>query len=131
MEEVSADEKNVKIGMDFEKPSRITKVENIKLIIKDDTHEAYANGLVVLHTSPMEFRLNFYDVSFSDDEGPLGIVKSTILVPPVLIRQMIKALEMNLKQYENNFGEIREVEIPKDKLNKITKFEAVTKKNVE
>lgn len=120
MEEVEpVEEKKIEIGMEFEKSSKISKVNNVKLLEKDDTHEAYANGLTVLHTNSMEFRLNFYDVSFSDDEGPIGVVKSKIIVPPTLIKQIIKALETNMKSYEDTFGKIPEIEFRKDKLGKI------------
>ena len=109
MEEIEPEkETQFKIGMNLEKPARITKVENVKLLIKDDTHETYANGLTVLHTSPTEFRLNFYDVSFGDEEGPVGIVKSTVIVNPSLLRKIIVALETNLKSYEDRFGKIED-----------------------
>ena len=132
MEEIEPEkETQIKIGMNFEKPARITKVENVKLLIKDDTHETYANGLTVLHTSPMEFRLNFYDVSFGDEDGPIGIVKSTIIVPPTLIRQIIKALETNLKNYEDSFGKIQEIEVKKEKLAKIDELKGIVKEKQE
>lgn len=106
MEEIEQDKTIIEIKAD--KPARISKIGTTKLIIKDETNEVYANGMTVLHTSPLEFRLHFYDVSFGDDEGPLGIVKSIVMVNPSLIREIIKALEINLKTYEDKFGKIEE-----------------------
>ena len=73
---------DVNIQMKLNKPGRLSKIGDVKLIVDDNTTETYANGLTVLYTSPMEFRLNFYDVSFGDEEGPIGIVKSTVIDPP-------------------------------------------------
>ena len=127
MEKIKPEENQTKIEMDIEKTARIIKVGNVRLLIKNETYETYANGLTVLHTSPMEFRLNFYDVSFGDEEGPIGVVKSTVIVPPELIRQIIKALETNLKSYEDNFGKIEQRKAPEELLAKMEKFEGKTK----
>lgn len=99
---------NVNIQKILNKPGRLSKIGDIKLIVDDNTTETYANGLTVLHTSPTEFRLNFYDVSFGDEEGPVGIVKSTVIVNPSLLRKIIAALETNLKNYEDRFGKIED-----------------------
>lgn len=99
---------NVHIQKNLNKPGRISKIGDVKLIVDDNTTETYANGLTVLHTSPTEFRLNFYDVSFGDEEGPVGIVKSTVIVNPSLLRKIIVALETNLKSYEDRFGKIED-----------------------
>ena len=99
---------DVNIQMKLNKPGRLSKIGDVKLIVDDNTTETYANGLTVLYTSPMEFRLNFYDVSFGDEEGPIGIVTSTVIVHPSLLRKMIAALETNLKSYEDRFGKIED-----------------------
>ena len=99
---------DVNIQMKLNKPGRLSKIGDVKLIVDDNTTETYANGLTVLYTSPMEFRLNFYDVSFGDEEGPIGIVKSTVIVHPSFLRKMIAALETNLKSYEDRFGKIED-----------------------
>jgi len=121
MEEIGQDKTKIEIKTD--KPARISKIGNIKLLIKDETNEIYANGMTVIHTSPLEFRLHFYDVSFGDEEGPLGIVKSIVMVNPSLIREIIKALETNLKTYEDQFGKIEETKNFEKHLAEIKKVE--------
>ena len=129
MEKNEQEEENqTQITIDAKKPARITKVGKVKLLIKDETYETYANGLTVLHVSPMEFRLNFYDASFGDEEGPIGFVKSTVIVSPELIRPIIKALETNLKSYEDKFGKIEKRKAPEELLAKMEKFEGKPKK---
>lgn len=129
MEKNEQEEENqTQIMMDLEKPARIAKVGKVKLLIKDQTYETYANGVTVLHASPMEFRLNFYDASFGDEEGAIGVVKSTVIVSPELIRPIIKALEINLKSYEDKFGKIEERKVPEELLAKMEKFEGKPKK---
>lgn len=130
MEKNEKEEENqTEITMDVGKPARIAKAGKVKLLIKDETYETYANGLTVLHVSPMEFRLNFYDASFGDEEGrPIGVVKSTVTVSPELIRPIIKALETNLKSYEDKFGKIEERKAPEELLAKMEKFEGEPKK---
>ena len=129
MEKNEQEEENqTQIMMGVGKSARFAKVGKVKLLIKDETYETYANGLTVLHVSPMEFRLIFYDASFGDEEGPIGVVKSTVFVSPELIRPIIKALETNLKTYEDKFGKIEERKAPEELLAKMEKFEGKPKK---
>lgn len=121
MEDIEQEKTIIEIKAD--KPIRISKIGNTKLLIKDETNEVYANGMTVLHSSPLEFRLHFYDVGFGDEEGPLGIVKSIVVVNPSLIREIIKALETNLKTYEDTFGKIEEKNNLKEHLAEIKKAE--------
>lgn len=104
---------------------RASKIGDARLLIKDDTDERYANGMTVLYTSLSEFRLRFYDVSFGDEKGPIGVVKSIIIVNPVLIRKIIGALETNLKSYEEKFGKIEEAKDSKESLAKIMEVRKV------
>jgi hypothetical protein len=107
MEQSKVENSSAEIEFQFEKHAKIVEVKNTKLMIKDGVYETYANGMTIFHTSPTEFRLNFYDACFADEKGQhVGIVKSVIIVHPSLIEKIIDALKTDLKTYEDRFGKI-------------------------
>ncbi len=124
-EEQSEKKTMTEIMFELKKPMRASKIGGVRLLVRDDTDEIYANGMTVLYTSPTEFRLHFYDVTYGDDKGPIGVVKSIVILNPVLIRKIIGALETNLKSYEEKFGKIEESKIPAEPLAKVTEVKKV------
>jgi len=66
----------------------------------------YANAMQANHNSD-EFQLMFFNIM-----GASGRVTAKIITSPGHFKRMVKAMSDNLKKYEENFGEIKEVEGP-------------------
>jgi len=87
--------------------------KEIKIKIGDNELKgAYANLMRVMHTKE-EFVLDFGNV-ISPTEG--GIVTARVITSPGHLKRIIKALEENLKNYEEKFGKIEEAKEPETKL---------------
>jgi hypothetical protein len=67
----------------------------------------YANHMIVLHTKE-EFIMDFIMAS-----PPAGTVTARVITSPGHIKRIIKALQDNVKKYEDKFGEIKEAQPPK------------------
>ncbi len=69
----------------------------------------YSNVMQILHTQE-EFVLDFLNVF-----PPTGTLNSRIVVTPGHFKRMIKAMEDNLKKYEDKFGKVKEADTPEEK----------------
>ena len=67
----------------------------------------YANHMYVSHTRE-EFILDFLMVA-----PPAGTITSRVLTSPGHMKRIIRALQDNVKKYENQFGKITEAKEPK------------------
>jgi hypothetical protein len=67
---------------------------------------SYANHMIVLHTRE-EFIMDFIMAS-----PPAGNVTARVITSPGHMKRIIKALEGNVKKYEEKFGEIKESKAP-------------------
>ena len=67
----------------------------------------YANNMFVSHTRE-EFIMDFLMVS-----PPAGTVTARIISSPGHMKRIIKALQENIKKYEQKFGKLEEAEEPK------------------
>jgi len=66
----------------------------------------YANAMQVRHNQD-EFLLNFLNIT-----PPNGRVSGKIMTSPGHFKRFVNAMQENLKNYENNFGEIKEASSP-------------------
>jgi hypothetical protein len=90
--------------------------QQVQIRAKDeDLKGDYSNMMMVTHTKE-EFWLDFFFVS-----PPQGVLCSRIVMSPGHVKQVIKALEENIKKYEEKFGQIKEAEIPETKIGFDTK----------
>ena len=81
--------------------------KEIKIKIKDeDLKGVYSNMMQIFHTKE-EFVLDFFMVG-----APAGILASRVVMSPGHLKRMIKALEDNVKKYEDKFGKIETAEAP-------------------
>ena len=77
--------------------------KQIKLSLDSDKNvEEYANFAITTH-SPAEFVIDFFRILPGINQAK---VKSRIIMSPVHLKTLVKALEDNLKKYEQKFGEI-------------------------
>ena len=71
---------------------------------EDVAHGTYSNLAVITH-SPTEFVTDFIQVM---PGMPKGKVRSRVLMNPQNAKRFLKALQDNMKKYEDNFGQIDE-----------------------
>jgi hypothetical protein len=67
----------------------------------------YSNVMQILHTKE-EFVLDFMNVF-----PPTGTLNSRVILSPGHFKRMVKAMDENLKKYEEINGKIEEAEAPK------------------
>lgn len=70
----------------------------------------YSNAMQILHTKE-EFVLDFLNVF-----PPTGTLNSRVILSPGHFKRMIKAMEENLKKYEDQFGKIEIANAPKNEI---------------
>ncbi len=81
--------------------------EEIKIRVKDeDLKGVYSNLMQVLHTKE-EFVLDFFLTT-----PPEGILATRVIMSPGHIKRMLKAMEENLRKYEEKFGKIETAVVP-------------------
>jgi len=79
------------------------KHKQIKLSLNSDKSvEEYANFAITTH-SPAEFVIDFFRILPGINEAK---VKSRIIMSPVHLKTLVRALQDNINKYENKFGEI-------------------------
>lgn len=66
----------------------------------------YSNGTMVNH-SPSEFVLDFLQATPGVPQIP---VRSRVILAPLHAKRLLAALQQNIAGYEQQFGEIKEVE---------------------
>jgi len=67
---------------------------------------AYANTMTVFHTRE-EFVIDFLNVF-----PPTGVATARIITSPGHIKRIIRALQENLRRYEDRFGSVEEAAPP-------------------
>ncbi|MFA6098716.1 MAG: DUF3467 domain-containing protein [Patescibacteria group bacterium] len=83
--------------------------QKINIKIDDDTLKGvYANAMGISH-SKEEFVLDFMNIY---PWQRAGVVTSRVITSPGHMKRIYKALEDNLKKYEQKFGKIAEADSP-------------------
>ncbi len=83
------------------------KQKPLRVKIPDDVARgAYANNMAVFHTRE-EFVLDFLNVF-----PPGGMATARIITSPGHIKRIIRALDENLRRYEERFGTVEEAPPP-------------------
>ena len=82
--------------------------QQLQIKAKDeDLKGKYSNLMQVVHTKE-EFILDFFLAS-----PPQGVLTSRVIMSPGHFKRMLKALQENLKKYEEKFGKIEEAKAPR------------------
>ncbi len=85
--------------------------KQIPIKIKDeDLKGFYSNIMQISHTKE-EFILDFFFAV-----PPAGVLGSRIVMSPGHLKRMSKAIEENIKRYENSFSSIEEAKEPETKI---------------
>jgi hypothetical protein len=82
----------------------------IRVVVNDDQkHGTYANFLVVTH-GPHEFTLDFCQLLPSGEQGVVNAdVTARVRIAPTMVGQILRALNTNLSNYEEKFGDVKAV----------------------
>lgn len=79
------------------------QVRQINVELPDDLKVTYANMVRVAHT-PGEFILDFSSILPGDTKPK---VSARVVMAPLGLKLLLKALAENIARYETNFGEIK------------------------
>lgn len=84
--------------------------QKVRLNIDDELkHGVYANFLIVSH-SAHEFTLDFCQLLPGDGSGQMRAdVVSRVKIPPTVAGKVIRALNTNLTNYEDKYGNVKEI----------------------
>lgn len=83
------------------------KSQQIQIKVTDEKLKGeYSNVMQIMHTKE-EFVMDFLNVF-----PPTGTLNSRIIVSPGHFKRMVKAMDENLKKYEDSFGKVAESEAP-------------------
>jgi len=83
------------------------KVEMQVAVSEDVLKGTYANNVLISHTRG-EFVLDFMTIFH-----PKGILGARVIVSPHHAKRLARALQENIKKYEERFGPLEEAEEPK------------------
>ncbi len=82
----------------------------IRVVVDDEVkHGEYANFLVVTH-GPHDFTLDFCQLLPSGEQGVVNAeVTSRVKIAPTMVAQVLRALNTNLTNYEEKFGDVKAI----------------------
>ncbi len=80
----------------------------VNVVVPDDErYGTYSNFLLVSH-SPHEFTLDFCQLQPSGEAGKVNAeVVSRVRIPPTMVGRVLNALNTNLSNYEDRFGQVK------------------------
>ena len=89
-------------------PDQPRQQPQVQVVVPDDTkHGEYANFLVVSH-SPHEFTLDFCQLLPAGEAGRVNAeVVSRVRIAPTMVGRVLNALNTNLSNYEERFGQVK------------------------
>ena len=86
-----------------------------KIIISDEAKKGtYSNVMRVAH-SQFEFTLDFGTMPVGPEDAGAMIIYNRIIMSPAHAKFMLKAMEDNIKTFEEKFGEIKLPELKEGK----------------
>ena len=82
----------------------------VQVVVPDDLkHGEYANFLVVSH-SAHDFTLDFCQLLPAKEEGKVNAeVVSRVRIAPTMVARVLNALNTNLSNYEERFGQVKAI----------------------
>ncbi len=78
--------------------------QRVQIQLDNDVADGHYSNLVLINHSPAEFVLDFARVV---PGSPKARVQTRVILAPVHAKGLLEALKMNLKKYEDKFGEIK------------------------
>jgi hypothetical protein len=81
----------------------------IQVDIDDGTAQGAYSNLVLLNHSDNEF---IFDFAYVQPTTPRARVRARIISSPRHAKRLLRALELNIRHYEERFGRIEDIEQP-------------------
>lgn len=81
--------------------------QNINIELNEAVAQGIYTNLALVNHSPSEFVVDFIQLMPGVDQAK---VKSRIILAPLHAKRVLNALAQNIQSYEQQFGEIKEVE---------------------
>jgi hypothetical protein len=97
-----ADQPKPPLGADPQAPQ-------IQIDIDDSTAQGAYSNLVLINHNESEFVLDF---AYLQPSAPRARVRARVISSPRHTKRLLRALEFNLRRYEERFGKIEEPELP-------------------
>ena len=91
------------------KPQVPDTVPQIQIDIDDSTAQGCYSNLVLLNHNDNEF---VFDFAYVQPGAPRARVRARIISSPRHAKRLLRALELNVRRYEERFGRIEELEGP-------------------
>ncbi|MEJ5285489.1 MAG: DUF3467 domain-containing protein [Brevinematia bacterium] len=88
-----------------------TKKATLKIDIPNDNSIVHYSNFAIVSHSPEEFVIDFAAILPGKEEAK---VVSRIIMTPKNFKNFVMAINNNLKNYEEQFGEIPSLEVPKN-----------------
>jgi hypothetical protein len=86
----------------------------LNIELNDEVAQGVYSNLAVISHSTSEFIVDFVRMMPGIPKAP---VKSRIILSPDNAKRLLKALNDNIKKYEQTFGEIKDIQGPKIPMN--------------
>ena len=86
-----------------------SEAPQIQIDLDETTAQGAYSNLVLINHSDNEF---VFDFAFMQPNAPRARVRARILSSPRHTKRLLRALEMNVRRYEERFGVIEESEGP-------------------
>ena len=80
--------------------------KQVNIELPEELDQGVYSNLAIVNHSPTEFVVDFISMM---PGMPKAKVKSRVVLTPQHAKRLISALSENLKKYESNFGEIKDV----------------------
>src|SRR5262245_3611810 len=91
------------------KPPAPDALPQIQIDIDEVTAQGAYSNLVLLNHNDNEFVLDF---AYVQPAAPRARVRARVISSPRHAKRLLRALEMNIRRYEERFGRIEEPEAP-------------------
>jgi Protein of unknown function (DUF3467) len=83
--------------------------QQIEIDISQDVLYGVYSNLAIISHSPTEFVSDFIQLT---PNTPKAFVRSRVIMAPENAKRFLKALQDNIKQYESNYGRIKDSDTP-------------------
>ena len=97
-----------------QKEKQQPKEGQLNIELNEEIAEGIYSNLAIINHSPSEFVVDFVQVM---PGVPKARVKSRILLTPQHAKRFLRALNDNVKRYEQQHGEIQDIEQPQIPMN--------------
>ena len=90
------------------------KKEGLNIELTEEVAEGTYSNLAIINHSPSEFVVDFIQMMPGVQKAK---VKSRVILTPQHAKRLSKALNDNIKRFEDNFGSIKDYDNPKFQMN--------------